>query len=52
MKLPLTALVVALSLVVSPTLAQNVDMSTLTPVLTYPDPAPEPATKDASGIDK
>lgn len=55
MKPLLTALTVTLSLsaVAAPALAQSIDMSSLTPTLTYPEPAtPEPVTKSESGIDK
>lgn len=49
-----TALVLtlALSLVTAPVVAQGIDMGSLTPVLTYPEPKPVPVTKDTSGIDK
>lgn len=32
--------------------AFGMDMSSLTPVLTFPEPAPEPVTRDKSGIDQ
>lgn len=50
MKAILTA--VALSLAVTPAMSIGIDASSLTPVLTYPDPAPTPVTKDQTGIDK
>lgn len=43
--------VLALSALAAPVMAQNVDTSSLTPVLTFPEPAPEPVTQDAGGID-
>ena len=43
---------IALALIVTPALAGGIDMSTLTPTLTYPDPAPAPVTKGNAGIDK
>ncbi|WP_297770904.1 hypothetical protein [uncultured Roseovarius sp.] len=52
MKPTFTAFVFALSLAASPVLAFSVDMSSLTPTLTYPDPAPQPVTKDQGGISK
>ncbi|MFN3207605.1 MAG: hypothetical protein ACE369_01125 [Roseovarius sp.] len=46
----LTAML-ALTAVSAPAMAMNVDMSSLTPVLTFPEPAPEPVTQGAGGID-
>lgn len=47
---PLVAtILIALSL---PAMAQSVDISSMTPTLTWPDPVPEPVTKDAAGIDE
>lgn len=40
-----------LSTLAAPVMAMNVDMSSLTPVLTFPEPAPEPVTQGAGGID-
>lgn len=50
MKTYLTALALALAVVASPVLAQNVDMSSMTPTLTYPKPATEPASQNISGV--
>ena len=52
MKKPLIALVVALSLSAAPVIAQSFDMGSLTPTLDFPEPSPEPVSKDRSGIDK
>lgn len=52
MKLIVTAIALSLSLAASPVMAFGINMSTLTPVLTYPDPAPEPVTQGNSGINK
>ncbi|MEO1140027.1 MAG: hypothetical protein AAFW87_11290 [Pseudomonadota bacterium] len=52
MKQLVATLSVALALVAAPAFAQSVDMSSMTPVLIFPEPAPEPVTQDASGIDK
>ncbi|SLN23139.1 hypothetical protein ROG8370_00803 [Roseovarius gaetbuli] len=52
MKQIVTAIALSLSLAASPILAFGIDMSTLTPVLTYPDPAPAPVTQGNSGINK
>ena len=52
MKLSVTtlALTLVLGLAVGPVAAQNVDMSSLTPTLTYPTPDPEPVvTKNDLG---
>ena len=49
MKPLLTAL--ALSVATTPAVAFGVDMGSVTPVLTFPEPAPEPVTQDQSGID-
>ena len=51
MKHALTAIALTLSLAASPVLAFYVDMSTLTPTLTFPEPAPSPVIKDRSGFD-
>ncbi len=48
MKPILTAL--AFSLSVAPAYSMNID--NITPVLTFPEPEPQPATKDADGINK
>ncbi|KNX41378.1 hypothetical protein ROTO_20670 [Roseovarius tolerans] len=52
MKPILTAFVLAVSLAASPVLAFSIDAGSLTPTLTYPDPAPQPVTKDQGGISK
>lgn len=52
MKTTVIAIVAAVSLSVSPVLAQSFDMGTLTPTLDFPKPAPEPVSQDTSGIDK
>ena len=49
MKPLVTALLV--SLAAAPAMAQSVDVSSLFPTLTYPEPAPEPVTQDDVGID-
>jgi len=41
----------AVSALAAPAMAMNVDMSSLTPVLTFPEPAPEPVTQGDAGID-
>ncbi len=51
MKQILLTAAVALTTLGAPALAMNVDMSSLTPVLTFPEPAPEPVTQGAGGID-
>ena len=51
MKHLLLTLTLAASALVSPAMAMNVDMSSLTPVLTFPQPAPEPVTQGDGGID-
>ena len=43
--------VILLSLA-SPALSQNVDMSSMTPTLTYPEPTTEPVSQEASDINK
>jgi len=50
MKPLLTALLV--SLAAAPALAQSIDVGSMIPVLTWPEPAPEPVTQDAGGIDQ
>ena len=52
MKQIVTAIALSFSLVASPVMAFGINMSTLTPVLTYPDPAPEPVTQGNGGINK
>ncbi len=47
------AIVLSLTAATGPALAVSVDMSGLTPTLTYPEPvSPPPVTKSDSGIDK
>lgn len=50
MKQSLIAIAIAVSLSASPVLAFNIDTSSLTPALTYPEPAPQPVTKAQGGI--
>lgn len=45
------ALALALTLA-APAQAFNIDMSSLFPTLTYPEPAPQPVTQGNTGIDK
>ena len=52
MKPYITALALALSLVTAPAQAFSLDMSGLFPTLTYPEPAPQPVTQGATGIDQ
>ncbi|SHL75376.1 hypothetical protein SAMN05444414_1366 [Roseovarius marisflavi] len=52
MKQIVTAIALSLSLAASPVLAFGIDVNSLTPVLTYPDPAPAPVTQGNSGINK
>ncbi|WP_299852415.1 hypothetical protein [uncultured Roseovarius sp.] len=52
MKNPLIALAVALSLTAAPVMAQSFDMGSLTPTLDFPEPKPEPVSKNNSGINK
>ncbi|WP_294609675.1 hypothetical protein [uncultured Roseovarius sp.] len=52
MKQIVTAVALSLSFAASPVLALGIDMNTLTPVLTYPDPAPAPVTQGNNGINK
>jgi hypothetical protein len=50
MKILLSAMFVAS--LAGPAAAMNIDMNTLIPTLTFPDPAPAPETKGDSGISK
>ena len=54
MKPLIIVLILSTAFVTSPALAQAMDMSNLTPALTYPEtapaPAPEPVSKAKSGI--
>lgn len=49
---PLLTACLILSVTVGAALAQNVDMSSVTPVLTYPDSGSETVTQDDTGIAK
>ncbi|WP_201455393.1 hypothetical protein [Roseovarius atlanticus] len=51
MKQILLTVTLVLTALSAPAMAMNVDMSSLTPVLTFPEPAPEPVTQGAGGID-
>ena len=51
MKQLLLSATLALAAFSAPVMAMNVDMSSLTPGLTFPEPAPEPVTQGAGGID-
>ena len=46
------AVVLALSVTAAPVLAQSLSIGGLTPTLDFPEPAPEPVSKDVNGIDK
>lgn len=46
MKRSLIVLAVALSTVIAPTFSVAFDASSVTPVLTFPEPSPEPVTGD------
>ena len=52
MKTSVIALVVALIFSNTPMMAQSFDLGSLTPTLDFPEPSPEPVTKEDSGIDK
>ncbi|MFB9148587.1 hypothetical protein [Roseovarius ramblicola] len=52
MKPTLTALAIGLTLAAAPAAAFNVDMSSLFPTLTYPEPAPQPVTQGPAGMDR
>lgn len=52
MKQLFAAPMVAVALVALPAAAQSFDISSVTPVLTFPEPAPEPVTQEASSIDE
>lgn len=45
-------LMTALLLILAPVAALAYDISSVTPTLTYPVPAPETVTQDDAGIDK
>ncbi len=49
MKPLITALLISVAAV--PAMAQSVDISSIFPPLTYPDPVTEPVTQDDAGID-
>lgn len=51
MKPLLLTITLAASTLAVPAMEMNVDMSSLTPVLTFPQPAPEPVTQGDAGID-
>ncbi|HKL20950.1 MAG TPA: hypothetical protein VJ904_04045 [Tichowtungia sp.] len=50
MKTLLSALFVAS--LAAPAAAMSIDMNSLTPTLTFPEPAPTPVTQDNGGISK
>ncbi|WP_417728596.1 hypothetical protein [Roseovarius sp.] len=52
MKHALTALALSFTAITAPTLAFSFDTSSLTPTLTYPEPAPAPVTQANSGINR
>lgn len=52
MKHALTALALSFSLIAAPTLAFSFDISSITPTLTFPEPAPAPVTQGNSGINQ
>ena len=52
MKRSLTALTFALGIAFVPAASMAFDMSSLTPTLTYPEPTPEPVTRDATNINE
>lgn len=43
---------VAVSAAATPSQAMSINVSTLTPDLTFPEPKPDTVTKDSAGIDK
>jgi len=45
------ASVITLTSLAGPVMAQSLDMSSLTPVLTFPQPEPDTVTQEAGGID-
>jgi len=52
MKPALTALALfSITLAASPAAAFSLDLSSLFPTLTYPEPAPQPVTQGTSGMD-
>jgi len=51
MKQLLLTTVIAFSTLSAPVMAMSIDTSSITPVLTFPEPAPDPVTQDTSGID-
>ncbi|MGK7654749.1 hypothetical protein ACSQ76_20845 [Roseovarius sp. B08] len=50
MKSLLLTMALVASAFAGPAMAVSVDMSSLTPVLTFPEPAPEPVTQGDGGI--
>ena len=50
MKSFLITMMLVSSAFAAPAMAMNVDMSSLTPVLTFPEPAPEPVTQGDGGM--
>ncbi|MEX0316334.1 MULTISPECIES: hypothetical protein [unclassified Ruegeria] len=52
MKPLMIALSLTLATMAAPVMALSVDMSNLTPTLTFPEPAPEPVSQDAVIISK
>ncbi|MET4103728.1 hypothetical protein ABIE58_003174 [Roseovarius sp. MBR-78] len=51
MKHVLTALAIILTLA-APAQAFSITMDSLTPTITYPEPAPQPVTQGTTGINK
>ncbi len=52
MKQTLTALVLSVALTATPALAFNIDASTITPTISFPDPAPQPVTQGTTKLFK
>jgi hypothetical protein len=52
MKRSLIVLAMTLSTAVTPAFSLGIDVGSITPVLTFPQPAPEPVTQDNTGIEK
>ncbi len=52
MKHTLTALTLALGIAFVPAASSAFNLSSLTPNLTYPDPAPAPVTRDSTDVNK